>query len=172
MIAPTGTSPTAPALRASISASRIQSSSFISGSERGRTSNPRFRRPVLYPLSYGSPRKDGGEGGIRTLGTGNPPYAGLANRCLQPLGHLSRLTTPASYTLRLSAQEMRRRRDSNPRKRYRSCGFQDRCLRPLGHSSGTAPEAGRQYMDDRPLVKRQPGPILSTPPTYRRNASG
>ena len=25
-----------------------------SGSERGRTSNPRFRRPVLYPLSYGS----------------------------------------------------------------------------------------------------------------------
>ena len=24
------------------------------GSERGRTSNPRFRRPVLYPLSYGS----------------------------------------------------------------------------------------------------------------------
>ena len=31
-----------------------------------------------------------GEGGIRTLGTGNPPYAGLANRCLQPLGHLSK----------------------------------------------------------------------------------
>src|SRR5688500_14698535 len=24
------------------------------GSERGRTSNPRLRRPVLYPLSYGS----------------------------------------------------------------------------------------------------------------------
>ena len=30
-----------------------------------------------------------GEGGIRTLDTGNPPYDGLANRCLQPLGHLS-----------------------------------------------------------------------------------
>jgi hypothetical protein len=28
-----------------------------SGSERGRTSNPRFRRPVLYPLSYGSKLK-------------------------------------------------------------------------------------------------------------------
>src|ERR1700753_3799805 len=26
----------------------------VGGSERGRTSNPRFRRPVLYPLSYGS----------------------------------------------------------------------------------------------------------------------
>src|SRR5215510_3518526 len=26
----------------------------MGGSERGRTSNPRFRRPVLYPLSYGS----------------------------------------------------------------------------------------------------------------------
>ena len=30
-----------------------------------------------------------GEGGIRTRGTGNTPYDGLANRCLQPLGHLS-----------------------------------------------------------------------------------
>ena len=31
----------------------------------------------------------GGEGGIRTLGTGVSPYNGLANRRLQPLGHLS-----------------------------------------------------------------------------------
>ena len=30
-----------------------------------------------------------GEGGIRTRGTGLSPYDGLANRCLQPLGHLS-----------------------------------------------------------------------------------
>ncbi len=30
-----------------------------------------------------------GEGGIRTLGTENTPYDGLANRCLKPLGHLS-----------------------------------------------------------------------------------
>jgi hypothetical protein len=30
-----------------------------------------------------------GEGGIRTRGTGVHPYDGLANRCLQPLGHLS-----------------------------------------------------------------------------------
>lgn len=31
----------------------------------------------------------GGAGGIRTLGTGLRPYAGLANQCLQPLGHSS-----------------------------------------------------------------------------------
>ena len=31
----------------------------------------------------------GGEEGIRTLGTAFQPYNGLANRRLQPLGHLS-----------------------------------------------------------------------------------
>jgi hypothetical protein len=31
----------------------------------------------------------GGEGGIRTPGRGVSPYNGLANRRLQPLGHLS-----------------------------------------------------------------------------------
>ena len=34
-------------------------------------------------------RKPGGEGGIRTPDTGVSPYNGLANRRLQPLGHLS-----------------------------------------------------------------------------------
>jgi hypothetical protein len=34
-------------------------------------------------------RESGGEGGIRTLDTGVSPYNGLANRRLQPLGHLS-----------------------------------------------------------------------------------
>ena len=32
-----------------------------------------------------------GEGGIRTPGTGVYPYDGLANRCLKPLGHLSKV---------------------------------------------------------------------------------
>ena len=32
---------------------------------------------------------ESGERGIRTLGTGLNPYNGLANRPLQPLGHLS-----------------------------------------------------------------------------------
>src|SRR5450755_2922093 len=34
-------------------------------------------------------KTSGGEGGIRTPGTGVSPYNGLANRRLQPLGHLS-----------------------------------------------------------------------------------
>jgi hypothetical protein len=33
--------------------------------------------------------KTGGEGGIRTLGTGVSPYNGLANRRIRPLCHLS-----------------------------------------------------------------------------------
>lgn len=33
---------------------------------------------------------NGGERGIRTLGKSLQTYGGLANRCLQPLGHLSR----------------------------------------------------------------------------------
>src|SRR5437879_7014092 len=35
----------------------------------------------------------GGEGGIRTLDRVVRPYNGLANRRLQPLGHLSRINT-------------------------------------------------------------------------------
>ena len=34
-------------------------------------------------------KETGGERGIRTLDTGVSPYNGLANRRLQPLGHLS-----------------------------------------------------------------------------------
>jgi hypothetical protein len=34
-------------------------------------------------------RSNGGEAGIRTLDTGFGPYNGLANRRLQPLGHLT-----------------------------------------------------------------------------------
>jgi hypothetical protein len=34
-------------------------------------------------------RKDGGDGGIRTLDRALQPYNGLANRRLQPLGHIS-----------------------------------------------------------------------------------
>ena len=34
-------------------------------------------------------KKEFGEGGIRTLDTRLNTYVGLANRCLQPLGHLS-----------------------------------------------------------------------------------
>jgi hypothetical protein len=37
----------------------------------------------------GSDRKTGGDGGIRTLDRALQPYNGLANRRLQPLGHVS-----------------------------------------------------------------------------------
>ena len=37
-------------------------------------------------------KTSGGEGGIRTLGTGVSPYNGLANRRIRPLCHLSDLS--------------------------------------------------------------------------------
>ena len=43
----------------------------------------------------------GGEGGIRTLDTGVSPYNGLANRRLQPLGHLSGSWFSTAYHIRL-----------------------------------------------------------------------
>jgi hypothetical protein len=36
-----------------------------------------------------APAKGGGDGGIRTLDRALQPYNGLANRRLQPLGHIS-----------------------------------------------------------------------------------
>ena len=37
----------------------------------------------------GEKLENGGDGGIRTLGTGLNQYNGLANRRLKPLGHVS-----------------------------------------------------------------------------------
>ncbi len=48
-------------------------------------------RPLI-PMDYkeaGSILITGGEGGIRTPGTGLGQYDGLANRCFRPLSHLS-----------------------------------------------------------------------------------
>ena len=42
-----------------------------------------------YLCLRNGPRRAGGEAGIRTLDTGFGPYNGLANRRLQPLGHLT-----------------------------------------------------------------------------------
>jgi hypothetical protein len=41
---------------------------------------------LIYAIFQGL---NGGAGGIRTLGTSLSSYAGLANQCLQPLGHSS-----------------------------------------------------------------------------------
>ena len=53
------------------------------------------REPECYRSLKNLQAKAGGEAGIRTLGRAFRPYNGLANRRLQPLGHL---------TLRLAAQ--------------------------------------------------------------------
>ena len=46
-------------------------------------------------------KTSGGEGGIRTLGTGVSPYNGLANRRIRPLCHLSgeRLNGPLALVV-------------------------------------------------------------------------
>ena len=44
---------------------------------------------ATYVNSIGCKKQCGGEAGIRTLGRGFGPYNGLANRRLQPLGHLT-----------------------------------------------------------------------------------
>ena len=47
--------------------------------------SPQTKKPTYPEASAGK----GGEGGIRTLGTGLSPYDGLANRWFQPLIHLT-----------------------------------------------------------------------------------
>ena len=68
-----------------------------SGVSREAQNNGRYLT-AFHPLFSGllslpdtDRRRLTGESGIRTRGTGVNPYNGLANRRLQPLGHLSRL---------------------------------------------------------------------------------
>ncbi len=52
-------------------------------------------------------QKHGGEGGIRTLGTGISQYNGLANRRIRPLCHLSgvrRYSLPRVWRVALPLQ--------------------------------------------------------------------
>src|SRR5689334_19195201 len=55
----------------------------------GRLRNGIRRQGSLIPLRGFEMKNAGGEGGIRTPDRGVSPYNGLANRRLQPLGHLS-----------------------------------------------------------------------------------
>ena len=50
-----------------------------------------FSRGRLCACKCFNTSESGGEGGIRTLGTGVSPYNGLANRRIRPLCHLSGL---------------------------------------------------------------------------------
>jgi hypothetical protein len=49
--------------------------------------------------------RSGGEGGIRTLGTGVSPYNGLANRRIRPLCHLSDLVRTSVGSENVLARE-------------------------------------------------------------------
>ncbi len=64
------------------------------GEHKNRTGQ--CKHEEVSPLTHQLARDDTsiGEGGIRTRGTGLTPYDGLANRYLQPLGHLSSLRAP------------------------------------------------------------------------------
>jgi hypothetical protein len=130
-----------------------------------------------------SPRLDGGERGIRTLGTFQ--YTRFPSVRLKPLGHLSgkffiarrgrigsrrrgkreTLSTPRRPTP--NGSNWRRGRDSNPRYGYKPyAGLANLCLQPLGHLSrtgGSIPRfsvsgeafaeanAGRQRAEPRPI---------------------
>jgi hypothetical protein len=51
---------------------------------------------------------NGGEAGIRTLGRALRPYNGLANRRLQPLGHLTLRLAPTLRFVTRSGQALAR----------------------------------------------------------------
>src|SRR5208337_1258454 len=76
---------------------------------------------------------NGGDGGIRTLDRALQPYNGLANRRLQPLGHISRRTmNPGSGPRRIAWrryarpgqdwQVFRGKKKGDPNARWRSQG--------------------------------------------------
>ena len=77
-----------------------------------------------------------GAGGVRTLDTGLSPYAGLANRCLQPLGHRSSARRPTRKP-GLASQSARRRSGGH---RTRTCKRLSprRFSRPLPYQFGAA----------------------------------
>ena len=64
-------------------------------------------------------KKSGGEGGIRTPDTGFGPYNGLANRRLQPLGHLSAGFVQQQFTIS-DRQAIAASRRAMPRRENRS----------------------------------------------------
>src|SRR6266550_5825530 len=61
---------------------------------------------VTYPYKSGC-REGNGEGGIRTPDKAFRPYNGLANRRLQPLGHLSNYLPSFSFCRRANRQTAR-----------------------------------------------------------------
>jgi integrase len=69
---------------ASAGTSKRNTSDFASGLDNSARRDLGDKNDDSSPVDTGN-----GEGGIRTRGAGLYPHDGLANRCLQPLGHLS-----------------------------------------------------------------------------------
>src|SRR5262249_50681585 len=77
---------------------------------RGRTRRARPRRGQEGGRAgeRGFPGEIAGEAGIRTLDTGFGPYSGLANRRLQPLGHLTAREVEGLAARTVSIRKLRR----------------------------------------------------------------
>ena len=94
-------------------------------------------------------RSNNGQGGIRTLGTGNTPYNGLANRPLRPLGHLS---NGVGHYTRIERSEEQPRSDAEPSSRRAPRivaagvfpGLRFRPRYPLGRCRFTLPSSSGQ----------------------------
>src|SRR6188474_659948 len=69
---------------------------------------------MCHPSPENSHAKAGGEAGIRTLGTGFSPYNGLANRRLQPLGHLTATRTKHTPAFQVREAGLKRLRLESP----------------------------------------------------------
>src|SRR5215831_10589002 len=84
--------------------------------------------------------KVGGEAGIRTLGRAFRPYNGLANRLLQPLGHLTALVQvyrTQALTRTFSTTKEPRRPAFKPSPLTLSTTTPVLCIVPLVHHLGT-----------------------------------
>src|SRR5262249_18049430 len=123
----------------SSSASRMNASSCICAAERIRTSDPRFRRPMLYPAEL-QPQcffaeREGFEPSIELLALYSlSKRAPSASRPSLPFvvgsgGHPLRACASIQFSFAPAEEE-----GFEPPALSR-CGFQDRRLRPLGHSS-------------------------------------
>jgi hypothetical protein len=95
----------------------------------------------------------GGEAGIRTLDTAFRPYNGLANRRLQPLGHLTVLvqvyrTQALTRTISMTHEARRPAFELSPSavKCNEASGLSRRCVPRLGHRRlGTVPGTVRAF---------------------------
>ena len=115
--------------------------------------------------------KAGGEAGIRTLGRALRPYNGLANRRLQPLGHLTFITvagSPAPRRAHFTALALRQlapfrsRRDSSIRDTDTYTKARAREVVRIPDTRRTATKNDPASTSGRHSIRRPQGPTTST----------